>query len=301
MSRHEQEVLMEHGGCRRRYLLHVPGGHDRSRPTPVVFMLHGAGGTAEIAARATRLSALADREGFFAIYPEAVRREPDRPARFLTNPPIWNDGSGRGFAGRQNVDDVGFIRAVLNQIDSQHRVDLARAYVAGFSNGGSMAFRLGVELADRVAALAVVAGPLISDRFALTRPVPLIYIAGSADPLNPEHGGAIRDPWGGTDKKPPVQTWPERWAAALGSTSGGEVLSQSGGVTTRIYSGGAAEVLFHMVHGAGHVWPGGDGVLSERIAGPATDRLDATAVIWEFFRGHPMKSGRPNASPRRSS
>jgi len=289
MSRAEEELAIEHRGLRRRYLLHVPAGHDHALPTPVVFMLHGAGGTAEIAARATRLSAFADPEGFIAIYPEAVRREPGRPARFLTNPPIWNDGSGRGFAGRQNVDDVGFIRAVLNQIDSQHEVDHARVFVAGFSNGGSMAFRLGIELADRIAAIAVVAGPLITDQFTLTRPVPLIYVAGTSDPLNPERGGAIRDPWGGTDEKPPVRSWPQRWASALGSKSSGEMVSQSGGVTTRIYPGGAAEVIFHMVDGAGHVWPGGDGVLSERIAGPSTDRLDATAVVWAFFRGHPME------------
>lgn len=288
MSRAEQELAIEHGGLRRRYLLRVPAGHDHALPTPVVFMLHGAGGTAEIAARATRFDVLADREGIIAVYPEAVRREPDRPARFLTNPPIWNDGSGRGFAGRQNVDDVGFIWTVLNQIDSQRRVDRARVFVAGFSNGGSMAFRLGIELADRVAAIAVVAGPLIADPIALMRPVPLIYVAGSADPLNPEQGGAIRDPWGGTDEKPPLRSWPQRWAAALGSASSGEIVSQSGGVTTRSYPGGAAEVLFLLVDGAGHVWPGGEGVLSERIAGPATKRLDATAAICDFFRRHPM-------------
>ncbi len=289
MSRAGREVVVEHAGLRRRYLLHVPQQYDGSRPWPVVFMLHGAGGTAEIAARATRLSTLADREGFIAVYPEAIRRDADRPARFLTNPPIWNDGSGRGFAGRQNVDDVGFVRAVLEEVAGQHRVDSQRVFVAGFSNGGSMAFRLGIELADRVAAIAVVAGPLTIARFVLTRPVPLIYVAGSADPLNPVAGGVVRDPWGGTDEKPAVRTWPELWATANGCASGGEVVSQVGGVSVRKYRGGDAEVLFYMVDGAGHVWPGGDGVLSERIAGPSTDRLDATAVIWEFFRGHPME------------
>lgn len=287
MNRSDLELALKYGRIPRRCLLHYPQQLKDTDRYPVVVMLHGAGGTAEIAARATRFNALADREKFITAFPQAVRRDPDRPARFLTNPPIWNDGSGRGHAGRTNVDDVGFIRLLLDELVANHLADPSRIFIAGFSNGGSMTFRLGMELSHEIAAIAVVAGSIATDRVAVIRPLPLIYIAGDADPLNPPSGGSIRDPWGGTEEKPPIAAWPQRWAEAMGGVGSAKVISDANGVRTWTYDA-PAEVRHYQIEDAGHVWPGGHGVLSERITGPATHRLDASAIIWDFFRGHPM-------------
>src|SRR5262245_1071881 len=143
----DHRVLLSQDGLDRSYVLHLPRSPG---PLPLVMMIHGAGGSAEFAADETGWSSLADREGFAVVYPEGVPVRPPKAPKFLTNPQEWNDGSGRG---RQ--DDVGFLLEILDDLDG---IDTRRVYVAGFSNGAGIAFRLAAEHAGRVAALAPVAG-----------------------------------------------------------------------------------------------------------------------------------------------
>src|SRR5690606_3108353 len=133
--------------------------------------------------------ALARAEGCIAAFPEGTRRDPSQPQSFRHNPQSWNDGSGRGHVAAAGVDDVAFALALIDEISRRYEVDAARVYAAGFSNGGSMVFRLAAEAADRVAAAAPVAGHLWVAAPRPARPVPLMLICGSADPLNPLEGG----------------------------------------------------------------------------------------------------------------
>jgi poly(3-hydroxybutyrate) depolymerase len=103
-------------GLERNYLVHVPSLGDGKSPMPVVIMLHGGGGTAEITRSSTGWIPKADEGGFIIAFPEATRRDPSQAPSFLFNPQIWNDGSGRGFAGRENVDDIGFLNAMMDDI-----------------------------------------------------------------------------------------------------------------------------------------------------------------------------------------
>ena len=80
------------------------------------------------------------------------------PAQFLTNPRLWNDGSGRGTIGVEHVDDLGFISAMIDFLEARYSADPARIYCTGFSNGASMTFSVGLNLSDRIAAIAPVAG-----------------------------------------------------------------------------------------------------------------------------------------------
>lgn len=275
----------------RRYVVHVPAGYDSKRSAPVVIMLHGAGGSAWGAARETGWIAKSDEAGFLLIFPEAMRPDPSRPAQFLRNPQIWNDGSGRAHAGRHNIDDVGFIRAMLDDLAARFAVDARRVFVTGFSNGASMTFRVGAELSDRVAAIAPVSGHFWLNNAKLTRPVPMLYIIGTTDPLNPLAGGEVPLPWGGVDRKAPIRDSVIRWAKLLGCPPEPRVLRDEGGVKIVAYGPGedASEVLFCTVEGLGHTWPGGKSLLPERIVGKRSDRLDATALIWEFFQKHPKQ------------
>jgi polyhydroxybutyrate depolymerase len=180
------------GGLERRYIVHVPPGYDGSKPGPVILMFHGGGGTAQGAMRETRWAAKADKEGFLAVFPEGTRPDPSQPARFAGNPQTWNDGSSRLNVGaaERKVDDDGFVRALLDDLAARFAVDTRRIFVTGFSNGASMSFRIGRELANRVAAIAPVAGADWADEPPKpVRPVPLLYITGTADPLNPIDGG----------------------------------------------------------------------------------------------------------------
>jgi polyhydroxybutyrate depolymerase len=174
-------------GVNRRYVIHVPPSYNHAKQWPIVVVFHGGGGTAKAVMRETGWAEKADEGNFLSVFPEGSSPNPSRPARFRDNPQTWNDGSGRFNVGaaERKVDDIGFVRAL--PVDSQ------RIFVTGFSNGASMTFKIGRELADRVAAIAPVAGAdWAADSPNLARPISLLYITGTADPLNPIDGGVVK-------------------------------------------------------------------------------------------------------------
>jgi polyhydroxybutyrate depolymerase len=289
---------LEHAGQVRSYLLFLPSAaQDRSRALPLVLMLHGMGGTAANAVRETAWSVKAEQEGFVLAYADASRPDPQRPASLRNNPPAWNDGSGRFHAGAQQVDDTGFIRKLIDQVSAQQSIDPRRVYVTGFSNGASMAFRVGAELADRVAAIAPVAGASWAEAPQPVRGLSLIYLTGTADPLNPLEGGFPKlgqREQGGRAKKP-VAEMIGTWTRALQcqpakDLSAANANDNANGVQTRSFGGckDGAEVVVITVEGLGHIWAGGESRLPEFMVGKPTNKLKATDVIWDFFRSHPM-------------
>ena len=277
------------GGYDRSFLVHVPPRTDSSAKLPVVIMLHGAGGSSEGAARETGWSVEADKDGFLAVYPEALPGKPDLPSSFFGNPRVWSSsGHGRHAA---IADDTGFLSAVMDRLIQSYGADPRRIYITGMSSGASMTFRAGIVLANRVAAIAPVAGRLQIDAHELAYPVPLLFIVGTADPLNPIAGGEVKAPWsrGKTEYREPIGDSVGAWRAMLGCTDITRTLVDSGGVKGiewhKCAKGGVVE--YYLVAGLGHVWPGGTSRLPERWVGKASDKLNATAVIWEFFKSHP--------------
>ncbi len=122
----------------------------------------------------------------------------------------------------------------------------------------------------------------------LAYPVPLLYIIGTADPLNPLGGGKVKLPWEMTQDRPPVEDSLKEWERMLGC--GPEVQTARGnGVMEITYDHCAkgGEVVYYTVRGLGHVWPGGQNRLPEKWVGKPSDNLNATDVIWEFFKTHP--------------
>jgi polyhydroxybutyrate depolymerase len=288
-----QSQGLEHAGQVRTYLLFLPSAaQDTSRALPLVVMLHGMGGTAANAVRETAWSVKAEQEGFVLAYADASRPDPQRDVSLRNNPSAWNDGSGRFHAGAQQVDDTGFIRKLIDQVSAQQSIDPRRIYVTGFSNGASMAFRVGAELADRVAAIAPVAGASWADKPQPVRGVSVIYLTGTADPLNPLEGGFPKlgqREQGGRAKKP-VAEMIGTWTQALHCPPAKETsATNANGVRTRSFSGckDGAEVVLITVEGLGHIWAGGENLLPEFMVGKPTNQLKATEVIWDFFRNHP--------------
>jgi polyhydroxybutyrate depolymerase len=289
-----QRLAFEHGGLQRSAVLFKPNAPDTSRALPLVVMLHGMGGTGAHAVRETGWSDKAAKEGFWVAYADASRPDATRPANIRKNPPAWNDGSGRFHAGQQQVDDTGFVRALINRISANHAIDARRIYVTGFSNGASMTFKVGHELADVVAAIAPVSGASWLNPLQPARGVSLLYITGTADPLNPLEGGfpklANSDKEQGGRAKAPVQEMILQWATALKCQTTGVADATSNGVRTRLYAGcrDGAEMMFITVEGMGHVWAGSDVVLPKFVVGKTTNKLNATDMIWDFFKRHPM-------------
>jgi polyhydroxybutyrate depolymerase len=279
------------GGLERHYVVHVPGSYDGRTRIPVVVMLHGAGGTAKGAMEETGWTGKADEAGFLAVFPEATPPDRSRSARFLTNPQVWNDGSGRGHAGLRGVEDVGFVNAVIDDLCSKFLVDERRIFVTGFSNGASMTFRVGAELSGRIAAIAPVSGHFWLNISRLDNPVSLIYIIGTEDPLNPLEGGETRTPWGIAEKKPRVEESVLKWARLLECPSEPKLLNDRDGVKVVLYGPGreGSELFYYTIADMGHTWPGGKSLLPERLVGRTSNRIRATDVIWDFFQNHPKK------------
>ena len=243
----------------------------------------------------TEMPAKADEAGFLAVFPDGTAPFLSKPANFGTNPQTWNDGSGRGHSGRRNINDVGFIDAMIDDISATFNVDPQRIYATGLSNGASMSFRLGVELSQRIAAIAPVAGHFWIDDPRSSRPVPMLYTTGTDDPLNPIEGGPISIPWWDySDVKPPVQDAIMKWVKMIGCPAEPDVIYDKNGVKAVAYRPCRenTEVIYYTVEGLGHHWPGGRGelYLPESIVGRPSDKLIANDVIWDFFRKHSLNS-----------
>jgi polyhydroxybutyrate depolymerase len=292
----EHVITIHVGKLARHYTVHVPPGYDGKTSMPIVIMLHGGGGTGKAAATETGWGAKADEAGFLAVFPDAMPPDQTKQSHFSKNPQLWNDGSERFYSGQKAVDDVGFLNAILDDLLARYTVDQRRIYVVGFSNGASMSFRIGAELSERIAAIAPVAGALWVEPPTLNHPVAMIYITGTADPLNLIEGGVPKLATGSSDKvrakaKPPVRDSILKWAKMLGCPATPRNTSEASGVHTESYGPGRddAEVVYITVEGLGHNWAGGKSLLPEFMVGKLSDKIRATDVIWEFFQKHPKK------------
>jgi len=272
-------------GARAALLREPAGGHPAAR-RPLVLLLHGAGGTARMALGNTQWPRLADRDGLLLVAPEGTRRDPHQPPAFRLNPQAWNDGSGRGHTARQGTDDVGFLAAVIAQVVTEYGADPARVFVAGFSNGGSMAFCLAAERPGLIAALGAVAGHCWVTPPPTRRTVPALMIFGGRDLLNPVEGGVVTTPWGSEEYHPPVRQSFDRWRTFAGC--GERVIEREPDPGIREWGAeacsGGAEVRMCIVEDLGHHWPGAPRLLPPWIAGPASSRLHGASALWEFFR-----------------
>ena len=295
MKMHPGDHTLEltHHGLKRHYVVHVPKAYDGRIPVPVVIMFHGGGGKARGAMEETGWSAKSDKENFLAVYPEGVPRDPGRRASFVSNPQSWNDGSQRAIvaASLKDIDDVGFVNAMLDDLSVKFRIDPHRLYATGFSNGASMTFRVGRALSARLAAIAPVAGSDWLDEPRPAKPLSLLYLTGTEDPLNPLEGGEISLGGKPAGKKPPVREFIHEWVQLLGYAPEPETIHDRDGVKGVAYTAcqGDSEVVFYTVAGMGHFWPGGMSHLPERVVGKSSNKISATDLIWEFFQQHPRK------------
>jgi polyhydroxybutyrate depolymerase len=292
---------IESEGITRRYLVAAPEDLREGERVPLVVMFHGGGGRASAAAKESGWPVKALEERLIAVFPEGTGPDPEAPGRFLSNPQIWHDGSGRFSRRGREWDDIGFIDRLLDDLYEAYPIDPSRVYATGFSNGASMTFHVGVELSTRFAAVAPVAGAFWLDDPRPDRPVPLLYITGEDDPLNPMGGGvpttANGRVMGAAISKPPVIESITKWAEMLGCPEDPTPIDAPEGVTAVQYGPCAdgSEVRYYTIADCGHVWPGGNNLLPERVVGPETDLLDATDLIWEFFSEHSLTGGGDDA------
>jgi polyhydroxybutyrate depolymerase len=292
---------LAHGGRMRRYLLHVPPQALAGHALPVVLNLHGGGGHAANQKTYSRMDTTSDQEGFLAVYPNGTGPQGDR---LLT----WNAGLCCGSAVVEQVDDVGFILAVLDHLARQTPVDRRRVYATGLSNGAMMSYRLAVEAADAIAAIAPVAGAMMMVRFAPARPVPVMHIHSVDDPRALYEGG-LGPPWPMTNTRVrhfSVEQTLGKWITFNQCEAKPEVFptlqgqgDDSGQTATKyVYHARktGADVILWKLTGAGHVWPGGRRPYLPRLLGPSTGIIDANTEVWRFFAQYALEKEPPAGS-----
>ncbi len=277
-------LTIQSGGFDRTSHVHIPTGYKSGTKPPLVILLHGAGGSGLGMLDRDGWRAKSDTEGFIAVAPDGLPTKPHDDPKFLQNPNVWNAGQLRPGSQRTKIDDVAFIAALLDALQSKVPYDANRVFCAGHSNGATMTMRLGAELSDRLTAIGTVAG-LLSVPAHPKRPLPTLCIYGTKDPLVPIDGGPVKLPWG-TRTNPPVATPLAALATAIGCSTDPQTVSDSDGLKKVVYrsnSGGPTLTVIY-IDGQGHNWPRSKSALPESMVGPSTKHLDATAAIWEFFK-----------------
>jgi polyhydroxybutyrate depolymerase len=270
---------LTHDGFERDYIFYVPSSFDSTQPAALVMVFHGGGGKARNAVRMTDFSALADEKGFLVVYPNGTGPLEEQ---VLT----WNGGTCCGNAMLNNVDDVGFARAILDDLQTIAAIDLKRVYATGMSNGGIMSYRLACEAADVFAAIGSVAG---TQNFAPCQPterVAVIHFHGTNDQHLPYNGGVGAESLVGTDFAS-VQDSVGFWVAFNGCNSQ-PVTNELNEIRREVWEGceGGSSVELVTIVGGGHAWPGSQS--PGWVGGDEpTQSISATKLIWEFFVAHP--------------
>jgi polyhydroxybutyrate depolymerase len=278
-------------GLDRSWDLHVPAAHDGRTPLPLVVQLHGYGGSVADMAF-TGLDALGDEEGFVVATP--LGRDSKPHWLFELDSPTLDVTSTN--------PDIAFIGSLIDRVGQDLCLDTSRIYVAGHSNGAWLTSALSCALADRLAAVAPVAG--VVDFGAAchpARPVPLIAFHGDADTILPMEGGFDPDlraelkldtgeSFGADD---PI------WAVPIRDRVNG--IAVRDGCRTELVSApisadaerlawpcpAGVDVQLVVVHGGSHDWPRPDPASSD-APGASPSKVDATRVMWDFFKEHPL-------------
>jgi polyhydroxybutyrate depolymerase len=261
-------------GEKRDYLLYVPKSYDRRRPAPLVISMHGAGLWGAGQRDVSQWNELADRGGFIVVYPSGVGGEGVR---------VWRAEPGAGL-----MKDVRFISELIDTLEVSHNIDTTRIYANGLSNGGGMSFVLSCAMSDRIAAVGMVAAAQTLPWQWCTdhRAVPMIAFHGTADPEVRYNGGSS---WVSPRPFPSTPRWAANWARRNQCDPSPVESRVAADVTRRTYTNCAdgAGVVLYTIEGGGHTWPGG-GPMPEWFVGRTTRSIDATSLMWAFFREHPL-------------
>lgn len=260
-------VTVMHDGLPRTAWLHVPPGYDPSAGTMLVLNFHGFTSDAAQQMLLSEMNGASDARGFLVVYPQGVARS-------------WNAGACCGTAWLDAVDDVGFVEALLDELSDELCIDPRRIYATGMSNGGFLSHRLACELSGTFAAIAPVAGVLGVEPEDCTppRPVPVMHIHGTADPVVPYEGSLTFAS---------VEETVARWRQLDGCSTNSSPLVDQGDAWCVSWSDcdEGAEVVRCTIEGGGHTWPGGFPI---PLVGKTSTDLDATGAMLDFFDAHPL-------------
>lgn len=279
-----ETVTLQVGERSREYLVYKPESLKSSTGKhPLVIVLHGGGGTSRQMVRETgdEFFELAESDGFFVIFPNAVNK-------------VWDFGAGKISSElKERVDDRSYFAAVLASAVATLPVDPRRVFATGISRGGQASYFIACEYPGRIRAIAPIAMPLPAYLVQSCREGPPVGVAimnGTNDPLVPYDGGTIkigrreRDEVISTDDT--VTLWRKRNGCEAADSVESTIDTANDDMHVELtawrYCSGA-DVLLYRIVGGGHTWPSGSQYLPAFIVGRVTKDIDGANVAWSFF------------------
>lgn len=281
---------IQHEGIERTYHVYLPNNFDKSSPTPLVFALHGGGGTGanfEEGVSAGTLTTAAESRGIILLMPEGIDKR-------------WNDGRPEIYGNDSMHDDVGFISTIMDDMIQNYGVDPNRVYATGISNGGFMSIRLAMDLSNKIAAIAPVTAQITEaiESKVPEFPISIMIVNGEDDPLVPYNGGCIDVPLTPECSRGEVLSTQESIEKFIGHNQCANP-SETEAVIDTIPNDGTSveitsykeceqgtEVVLVKVIGGGHTWPSGEQYLSSNIVGVVSREINASEMILDFFLSH---------------
>jgi len=264
-------------GRLREYMVYLPNNYTGSIDFPLVIHLHSGGWTAQQDMDYIKLNQVADTSGFIVVYPSAIGKR-------------WNSGGVP--APDPDVDDVGFINALIDIMSNRYSIDLERIYACGYSRGGFMAYTLACQLSDRIAAIASVAGVLSTSSAANCHPlrtIPVLHIHGTADTWVPINGTS--DIYSADQT---LSYWTSFNDCGQVDTTILPDLDATDGCTvekiTYTNCSDNSNVVYYKVINGGHTWPGAGP--PGYSAGNTNQDINASVEIWNFFKNYEIVTRR---------
>lgn len=246
-------------GVARAYTLHIPESYTGKEAVPLLFVFHALGGTMQQSYETAKFYDLAEEENFILVHPDGIDSR-------------WNA------VRLDNNADITFVESLMSTLQQNYTIDSTKIYAAGMSNGGFLSIMLACQLADKIAAVASVAGAMFQNTLNSCQPsraVPLMHIHGTADRVVKYNKATeALNFWishNQTDTVPDISLLPD-------SDS-----TDNSTVERHVYKNGNnnSEIQHLKVQGGGHAWPGAQG----------NRDIDASEEIWNFLQRFAMTGG----------
>jgi len=267
-----REIIID--SVKRRFFLFIP---ENIKNNFLVLSLHGAGGNAKISMFETNLIEIANKDGFFIAFPDALPKDIDKEPDFKYNPQIWQAKDIDGF----DSPDLKFIKEIINSIKKEYNIN--NVFVTGFSNGAIMSSYLSIKIPDLISAIAPVCGRLLKPPDDFHSFIPIILFVGDSDPIFPINGGEVKLFWGNKIVVPSLEEYINPYI---------DLISPPREITNKItddyekteYMNKDTKLIVFKIFNHGHIWPGGKSKLTYDITGYPNKNFSANDFILSFFK-----------------
>lgn len=268
-------------------MVHFPPDFNTSTQRALVLNLHGGSGNMVTAQGFSLMNPVSDQNNFIVAWPQGYGIAPPGFS--------WADGRNTS-ADQAGIDDVGFIDKLIDTLIARYNVDTSRIYICGFSNGGFMVQRIACQLTNRFAAMASLGASMdtvLHQTCNPSKPVPMAFFNGTADPAMPYGGGPMQNPQ--VIPVVPVDTTVRFWVSRNNCQTANPVFNFPNTFTTdnstaELYTftdcDCTADVKFYKLINGGHTWPGVYVASQAPFLGNTNRDINASVELWNFFKAH---------------